>query len=147
MHRYGRKCDDLTLDSRPGRTNAVAILCCISDRLGGRRVRSSAASAIGWSGRHYATALHGRKPMYGDEIPRDHRGRFRKGELGGRPALWEKAPLGFLRDAVANCERHGEAALTHLRLTDPMRYFLLMVAIETGEFRVQRRRDKRARPS
>jgi hypothetical protein len=45
-----------------------------------------------------------------------------------------KAPLGFLRDAVANWERHGEAALTRLRLTDPMRYFLLMVAIETGEF-------------
>ena len=46
---------------------------------------------------------------------------------------------GFLRDAVANWERHGEAAITHLRLTDPMRYFLLMVAIETGEFRIQRR--------
>jgi len=82
--------------------------------------------------------------MYGDVIPRDHRGRFRKGKPGGpgRPygSLTKiKAPLDFLRDAVANWERHGEAALTHLRLTDPMRYFLLMVAIETGEFRVRRR--------
>jgi hypothetical protein len=47
--------------------------------------------------------------------------------------------LGFLRDAVANWERYGEAALTHLSLTDPVRYFLLMVAIETGEFRIRRR--------
>jgi len=90
--------------------------------------------------------------MYGDEIPRDHRGRFRKGKPGGpgRPygSLTKvKAPLSFLRDAVADWERHGEAAISRLRLTDPMRYFLLMVAIETGEFRVQRRRDKRARPS
>jgi hypothetical protein len=54
------------------------------------------------------------------------------------------APLGFLRDAVADWERHGEAAISRLRMTDPVRYFLLMVAIETGEFRVQRRRDKRA---
>ena len=87
--------------------------------------------------------------MYADEIPRDHRGRFRKGKPGGpgrpdRSLTKIKAPLGFLRDAVANWERHGEAALTRLRLTDPVRYFLLMVAIETGEFRVQRRRDKRA---
>jgi hypothetical protein len=83
--------------------------------------------------------------MYGDEIPRDRRGRFRKGKPGGpgRPYYGSltkiKAPLGFLRDAVANWERHGEAALTRLRLTDPMRYFLFMVAIETDEFRVQRR--------
>src|SRR6516162_308031 len=80
--------------------------------------------------------------MYGDEIPRDHRGRFRKGKPGGpgNGSLTKiKAPLGFLRDAVANWERDGEAALTHLRLTDPIRYFLLMVAIETGEFRVRRR--------
>ena len=72
--------------------------------------------------------------MYGDKIPRDQRGRFRKGKPGGpgRPygsRTKIKAPLGFLRDAVANWERHGEAAITHLRLTDPMRYFLLMVAI------------------
>ena len=82
--------------------------------------------------------------MYGDKIPRDHLGRFRKGKPGGpgRPygsRTKIKAPLGFLRDAVANWERHGEAALTHLRLTDPVRYFLLMVAIETGEFRIQGR--------
>jgi hypothetical protein len=82
--------------------------------------------------------------MYGDEIPRDHRGRFRKGKPGGpgRPygSLTKiRAPLGFLRDAVADWERHGQAALTQLRLTNPARYFLLMVAIETGEFRVLRR--------
>ena len=81
--------------------------------------------------------------MYGDEIPRDHRGRFRRGKPGGpgRPygSLTRiNAPLGFLRDAVANWERYGEAALTHLIQTDPVRYFLLMVAIETGEFRVRR---------
>jgi hypothetical protein len=87
--------------------------------------------------------------MCGDKIPRDQRGRFRKGKPGGpgRPygSLTKiRAPLGFLRDAVANWERYGEAAITQLRLTDPMRYFLLMVAIETGEFRVQRRgRPKR----
>jgi hypothetical protein len=61
--------------------------------------------------------------MYRDEIPRDHRGRFRKGKPGGpgRPygSLTKiKAPLGFLRDAVADWERRGEAALTQLRLTD-----------------------------
>ena len=39
--------------------------------------------------------------------------------------------MGFLRDAVANWERYGEAALTHLSRTDPVRYFLLMVAVET----------------
>jgi hypothetical protein len=50
-----------------------------------------------------------------------------------------KAPLDFLRDAVTNWERHGEDALTQLKHTDPMRYFLLMVAIETGEFRIRRR--------
>jgi hypothetical protein len=54
-----------------------------------------------------------------------------------------KAPLGFLHDAVANRENYGEAALTHLRLTDPMQYFLLMVAIETGQFRIRRRAKKR----
>ena len=47
--------------------------------------------------------------MYGDKIPRDHRGRFRRGKPGGpgRPygSLTKiKAPLGFLRDAVANWE-------------------------------------------
>jgi hypothetical protein len=46
-----------------------------------------------------------------------------------------KAPLDFLRDAVTNWERHGEAALTQLRHTDPMRNFLLMVAIETDDAR------------
>jgi hypothetical protein len=53
--------------------------------------------------------------------------------------------LSFLRDAVADWERHGEAAISRLRLTDPMRYFLLMVAIETGEFRIHRRRDQSRR--
>ena len=82
--------------------------------------------------------------MYGDKIPRDHRGRFRRGKPGGpgRPygSLTKiKAPLGFLRDAVANWEKYGEASLTQLRITDPARYFLPMVAIETGEFRIQRR--------
>jgi hypothetical protein len=86
--------------------------------------------------------------MYGDEIPRDHRGRFRKGKPGGpgRPygSLTKiNAPLGG--DAVADWERHGEAAISRLRMTDPVRYFLLMVAIETGEFRVQRRRDQSRR--
>jgi hypothetical protein len=37
--------------------------------------------------------------------------------------------LGFLRDAVANWEKHGEAAITQLRLTDPMRYFLSAVRL------------------
>ena len=88
--------------------------------------------------------------MYGDKIPRDHCGRFRKGKPGGpgRPygSLTRiKAPLGFLRDAVASSERYGEAALAHLIQTNPVRYFLLMVAIETGEFRV-RRRGKSAAP-
>jgi hypothetical protein len=53
--------------------------------------------------------------------------------------------LGFLRDAVANWEKYGEAAFTQLRLTDPMRYFLLMVAIETGEFRIRRRAKSASR--
>jgi hypothetical protein len=65
-------------------------------------------------------------PGRGDEILRDHRGRFRKGKPGGpgRPygSLTKiKAPLRFLRDAVADRERHGEAAISPLRPTDPMR--------------------------
>lgn len=86
----------------------------------------------------------GRDTMSTDDIPRDNRGRFRRGKPGGpgRPfgSLTRiSAPLGFFRDAVASWERHGEAALTQLRQTDPVRYFLLMVAIEAGEFRVSRR--------
>jgi len=80
-----------------------------------------------------------------DDILRDHRGRFLRGKLGGpgRPRgsfTKIKVPLGFLRDAVANWERYGEAAFTQLMRTDPLGYFHLMIAIETGEFRVRRRR-------
>jgi hypothetical protein len=45
---------------------------------------------------------------------------------------------------MANWEKYGEASLTQLRITDPARYFLPMVAIETGEFRIQRRRAQSA---
>jgi hypothetical protein len=59
-----------------------------------------------------------------------------------------KAPLGFFRDAVAIWEEHGEAALERLVLADPGRYFLLMVAMEAGDFRVRRsRRAKSAAAS
>jgi len=80
-----------------------------------------------------------------DDIPRDHRGRFLRGKFGGpgRPRgsfTKIKVPLGFLRDPVANWERCGEAAFTQLMRTDPLGYFHLMIAIETGEFRVRRRR-------
>ncbi len=85
--------------------------------------------------------------MSGDNIPRDRRGRFRPGKPGGpgRPfgsLTRVSAPLGFFRDVVADWEQHGKAAITQLSLTDPVRYFLLMLAIETGEFRVRRRRPK-----
>ena len=87
--------------------------------------------------------------MASNDIPRDNRGRFLRGKSGGpgRPVgslTRIKAPPGFLSDVAANWERHGESALTHLRLTDPVRYFLLMVAIETGEFRITRRRRIKA---
>jgi hypothetical protein len=51
-----------------------------------------------------------------------------------------KAPLAFFHDVVRNWEQHGEATLTQLILTDPVRYILLMSAIEAGDFRVRRRR-------
>ena len=112
MHRYGRKCEDLTLDSRPGRTNAVAILCCIRDWL--ERAAGAILRCINdWLERAaLCTALHGRKPTYGDEIPRDRRGRFRKGKPGGpcrpygRKHRWASSPT-----PMANWERHGEAPL------------------------------------
>jgi hypothetical protein len=80
-----------------------------------------------------------------DNIPRDSRGRFRKGKPGGpgRPfgsLSRVKAPLAFFRDVVRNWEQHGEATLTQLILTDPARYVLLMSAIAAGDFRVRRRR-------
>jgi hypothetical protein len=80
-----------------------------------------------------------------DDIPRDGRGRFLRGKPGGpgRPRgsfTKIKVPLGFLRDAVANWERYGDAAFMQLMRTDPLRYFHLMIAIESGEFRVERRR-------
>jgi hypothetical protein len=83
--------------------------------------------------------------MSSDDIPRDSRGRFRPGKPGGpgRPfgSLTRiNAPLAFFRDVVADWEQHGRAAITQLVLTDPVRYFLLMRAIETGEFGVRRRR-------
>jgi hypothetical protein len=83
--------------------------------------------------------------MIGEDTPRDGRGRFLPGKPGGpgRPIgsfTRIKAPLGFLRDAVANWERNGDAAFTQLMLSDPIRYFFLMIAIETGEFRISRRR-------
>ena len=83
------------------------------------------------------------------DIPRDDRGRFLRGKPGGpgRPfgSLTRiNASPDFLCDVVANWERHGEAALTHLRLTDPARFFLLTVAVETGQFRVTRRRRIKA---
>ena len=83
--------------------------------------------------------------MSSHDIPRDSRGRFQRGKPGGPGRLFGslgriEAPLAFFRDAVASWERYGEAVLTQLRLTDPARYFLLMIAIETGEFCVRRRR-------
>ncbi len=80
--------------------------------------------------------------MSGD---RDSRGRFRPGKPGGpgRPfgsLTRVSAPLGFFRDVVADWEEHGQAALRQLCVNDPERYFLLMLAVETGEFRVRRRR-------
>lgn len=85
--------------------------------------------------------------MSGDDIPRDRRGRFRPGKPGGpgRPfgSLTRiNAPLAFFRDVVVDWEQHGKAAITQLRHTDPLRYFLLMLAIETDQFRVRRRRAK-----
>ena len=87
--------------------------------------------------------------MSSDDIPRDNRGRFLRDKSAGpgRPfgSLTRiKAPPSFLRDVMANWEQHGEAALTHLRLTDPMGFFLLTVAVETGEFRITRRRRTKA---
>ncbi len=83
--------------------------------------------------------------MIDDDIPRDSQGRFLRGKPGGpgRPRgsfNSIKVPLSFIRDAVANWERNGEAAFTRLMLTDPVKYFHLMIALETGEFRVLRRR-------
>jgi hypothetical protein len=80
-----------------------------------------------------------------DDIPRDARGRFLCGKPGGpgRPFgsfTRISAPLDFFRDVVADWERHGDAAIRRLRLTDPVRYFLLLVAMETGVFRIRRRR-------
>jgi hypothetical protein len=80
-----------------------------------------------------------------DNIPRDSRGRFRKGKPGGpgRPfgsLSGVKAPLAFFRDVVRNWEQYGEATLTQLVLTDPARYVMLMSAIAAGDFRVRRRR-------
>jgi hypothetical protein len=68
-----------------------------------------------------------------DDICRDSRGRFRKGNPGGpgRPfgsLSGVKAPLAFFRDVVRNWEQHGEATLTGLILTDPVRYAHLMSA-------------------
>lgn len=87
--------------------------------------------------------------MASDDIPRDDRGRFRRGKPGGpgRPfggLTRINAPPDFLRDVVANWERHGSAALEQLCLSDPARYFLLMFAIDTGEFRITRRRRTKA---
>ncbi len=81
------------------------------------------------------------------DIPRDSRGRFRPGKPGGpgRPLgslSRVGAPLAFFRDVVADWEQHGKAAIAQLCMTAPVRYFLLMLAIETGEFRVRRRRPK-----
>jgi hypothetical protein len=69
----------------------------------------------------------------------------RKGNPGGprRPfgsLSGVKAPLAFLRDVVRYWDQYGEATLTQLILTDPVRYALLMSAIAAGDLRVRRRR-------
>ncbi len=84
--------------------------------------------------------------MFADDIPRDSHGRFRPGKPGGPGRPFDSlsrinAPPAFFRDVVSDWEEHGQAALRQLCVTDPERYFLLMLAIETGEFRVRRRRQ------
>lgn len=88
--------------------------------------------------------------MSSDDIPRDNRGRFLRGKPGGpgRPfgSLTRfNAPPSFLRDVADNWERYGSAALAQLCLSDPARYFLLMLAINTGEFRITRRQRSGSR--
>ena len=89
--------------------------------------------------------------MASDDILRDYRGRFQRGKLGGpgRPVgslSWIKAPPSFFRDAIATYERYGNAALEQLVRTDPARFFLIMIAIESGEIICRRRRTKSYQP-